>query len=500
MRKEQLFKNTCTGLIEQLCTIINGFVLPRLFIKYYGSDTNGLISSITQFLAFFSLMEMGVGIVIKTSLYKPLAEKNNDEISRVIIASKNFFNKIGIGMINYSIAIMLYFVFGVRHTLGNFATLLLVGSIALSMISKYMFGISYRLLLFADQKNYINLWINIFITLCNLVISILLIKIECGIEVVKLVSSIINLLQPILLKRYVDNHYNLNLKIKITEDPLKQKGSAFAQYIAQYISKNTDVIILTIFSSLENVSIYSVYHLVTNGLQQLIQSTMTGMNALLGNMYAKNEVEKLQETFEGFEWIIHTIIIYFYSIAYILVLPFVKIYTKNVTDINYIIPTFGHLIIVASAVYCLRIPYSMMVNIAGHFKQTRFNAIMEAVLNVMISALSVRKFGLIGVSIGTLISIIYCTIYLAWYLQNNILNRSFGFFIKLVVTDIISFVVVVIVNKHFVISEISWMAWIVMAFKVSIIAIIIIAAINCFFYGNKISQIIKLFRNRKAKL
>ncbi len=478
-----MLRNTYTAIIDQICTIISGFILPNLFINNYGSDTNGLVSSITQFLAFFSLMEMGVGIVVKAALYKPLANEDNNGISRVIIASKKFFNKIGMGMIVYSVLIMFYFAFGVGHNLSIVSTFILVGAIALSSITQYMFGISYQLLLFSDQKNYIQLWINVLVTVLNLGISIILIKLKFGIEIVKLVSAVVILLRPLLLKLYVDKHYNLNLKIKLEEDPLKQKTSAFAQHCSQYISKNTDIIILTIFSSLENVSIYGVYHLVTNGLQQFIQTITGGINSLLGNMYAKNEVEKLNKTFTTFEWMLHTVVTLLYAIACVMVIPFVEIYTQEVTDANYIVPTFAFLLVISNASYCLRMPYNIMVNVAGHFKQTQLSTIIEAALNVAISILLVRCFGLIGVAIGTLVSMTYRTIYLSWYLKNHILNRSFSSFVKLVAIDILSFFAVIFMTKRISITEVTWMAWFFMAIKVSLEASVIVFLINYIAYG-----------------
>ena len=49
-RKIRLVRNTFSSLAFQVVTVICGFILPRLILKYYGSETNGLVSSIQQFL------------------------------------------------------------------------------------------------------------------------------------------------------------------------------------------------------------------------------------------------------------------------------------------------------------------------------------------------------------------------------------------------------------------------------------------------------------------
>ena len=94
MRKKKLAANTASSLIFRICTIICGFILPRLILNSYGSEINGLVNSITQFLGIISFLELGVGAVIQSALYKPLAEKNDIEISKIVVSGQKFFSKI----------------------------------------------------------------------------------------------------------------------------------------------------------------------------------------------------------------------------------------------------------------------------------------------------------------------------------------------------------------------------------------------------------------------
>ena len=98
-RGKQLKRNTIWSLFYELLTIICGFILPRYFLLYYGTDINGLQSSITQFLGIISLCELGLGAVIPASLYKPLAEKDYETVSKVYVSSQRFYNIIGFIMI-----------------------------------------------------------------------------------------------------------------------------------------------------------------------------------------------------------------------------------------------------------------------------------------------------------------------------------------------------------------------------------------------------------------
>lgn len=445
------------------------------------------------------MMEMGVGAVVRSSLYKPLAEHDHDQVSRVLISSRRFFRKIGTMLCIYTVGLMIYFPLAVDHTNGYISTAVLVGAIAFSSISTYLFGIVYQQLLNADQKSYVQLSINVLTTILNTAFGVILIEMDARIETVKLLASIVILLRPLLLKIYVDKHYDLNFKLELTEEPLKQKWNGLAQHIATYVLKHADTIILTMFSSLENVSIYYVYHLVTNGLQQMIEVLTTGMSALLGNMLAKNETKKLNETFEAFEFIIHTFVTVVYSVAGIMILPFVSIYTKGVTDANYIVPSFAVLIVLANASYCLRMPYHIVVMAAGHFKQTQASSIIEATINVVVSVVLVFHFGLIGVAVGTLIAMLYRTIYLAWYLQKNILSRPFKYFVQHLMVDVLTVLIVFISTRWVGISEASWSNWVVQAIQVGLVVCIEALVINFIFYRKLLYKSVTLTLGRKFK-
>ena len=84
MRSKKAIKNIISSLLQQLTVIICGLILPRAIIGTYGSNVNGLISSITQFLSYITLLEAGIGTVIKSVLYKPIANKDKNQIEKIL--------------------------------------------------------------------------------------------------------------------------------------------------------------------------------------------------------------------------------------------------------------------------------------------------------------------------------------------------------------------------------------------------------------------------------
>ncbi|WP_270238257.1 polysaccharide biosynthesis C-terminal domain-containing protein [Clostridium perfringens] len=259
---------------------------------------------------------------------------------------------------------------------------------------------------------------------------------------------------------------------------------------------NTDIIVLTLFSSLDNVSVYAIYNLVVTGVKQAFLTLTTGISSLIGNMLAKDEIELLNKTFSKLEWLIHTGCALLFGITLVLIVPFVEVYTVGINDVNYIVPVFGWLITLAQAIYCIRIPYNIVVLAAGHYKQTQVSAIVEMCINIIVSCVLVIRFGLVGVAIGTLLAMSYRTIYFSWYLSKNILFRSIKYFYKHVFVDIISIILIFGLTSSIRMTQITYIAWVIYATKVGFVALIIVLVINILLYREIIISFVKDILNK----
>lgn len=499
-RKTKLMLNSASSLIYQMITIVCGFILPRFFLSFYGSAVNGLVSSITQFLGFISLAECGVGAVVQSALYKPLANNDMQEVSKIMKSADRFFKRIAYILLAYIAILMVFYPLITLKSFDYFFTLVLIFVISISSFVQYYLGMTYRLLLNADQLGFIQYSIHSAALILNTVSCILLMKAGTSIQIVKLTTSLIFLIQPLLLAAIAKRKYKIDHKIQYAEEPIKQKWNGLAQHIATVVLGNTDTVVLTFLSTLENVSIYAVYHLVVNGVKQIVVSMTNGMQAMLGNMLAKNETDELNRSFSHIEWFLHTLVTLVFSVAAVLIVPFVRVYTTNISDANYIVPAFAYLITIAQASYCLRLPYNIMVLAAGHYKQTQWSAIIEATINIVVSVVLVFNFGLIGVAIGTLAAMAYRTIYLAWYLSRSILYRPLKHFLKHILTDticvVLLFGLVKLFSAFFTMGQISYAAWIILTVKVGCAALLSNIAVNAFLYKREVSDAVKKMRHK----
>ena len=423
-------KNVTITLLYQLTTLVIGLILPRYILKTYGSDVNGIIQSINQFLSYTVILECGIGGMALASFYKPLAYGDNEAVSDIFNNTKAFFFKISLIYIALVavLASCAHLIIKTDFSPVYIGTLVLI--LGVSNYFSYYFGLTHQLLIKADQKLYIVQSVQIIALVLNAVICIAAMKMGFGIHFVRLISMLVFLINPLTYRYYVNKYYRIGKEIYDSERRLPRKRDGMVHHIAFFIHRNTDIVLLSVFKGVKTVSVYSVYYSIMFAAESFLTAISSGLAAAIGNIIATDEKDVLNRSFEIYE-VVNTFLTSFFCIASaVLIVPFVTIYTKGVNDANYIQPVFANILVLAQWFYCIRLPYVNVVSAAGHYRQTKPGAYIELFANMTISLITVRRFGLNGVMAGTLAAMLARTVYTVWYLSKNILNRKITLFLK----------------------------------------------------------------------
>lgn len=417
--------NAWSTLLNQLVATAIGIVIPGIMISHFGSEAYGATTSIAQFLGYIALFEGGIGRVARGALYKPLAMGDEEEVSRIYLAIKRFFTVLGLVFLGYTL-ILAVFYYDISDVTGftREYTFALVLAIAVGKFAEYMGGITNITLFNADQRQYVVNSVIILSNILNVIAVALLATFGADILWVKLVSSLVFVLKPIIFTIYFKTHYRI--KKSKTRAVLKNKATGIAQHMAYVVQNNTDVLVLTVFADLKLVAVYSVYHLISFSLRNITTSFTGGMEAVFGDMIAKEETEMLRKTYTRYMLILTLLTITLFGAAIALVVPFVRIYTYGTTDANYIQPVFALLLLLADALNCLILPCFHLPIAANKLKESQFGAYTEAAVNLAVSLLLVLWNPLIGVAMGTLVSAIFKSIYYITYSAKNVLKCGTG--------------------------------------------------------------------------
>ncbi len=433
MRSKKAFLNIITKLIYQMVALVTGLITPRLILGAFGSTYNGASSSIAQFLSMISLLTMGIAGATRTELYKTLAANDIEGTSRIVKATEKSFKRIGYALIAYTAVLVFVMPLILKDEIPLIDIVLLVLIAAVSSFGHYYFGQAYYLLLQADQREYLSTVVLIFVNILHMLIAVILIPLGASVIVVKFANALLSLSYPMFMYYYVRKKYKLITKIDASPKLLKQRGAAMFHSIANIVHDNTSVLILTFFTNAATVSVYAIYTSIVKNLKQLMQNFTTGLEGAFGNIWAKGDRELFRARFGTYEFLSFSFSSVVFTCTGLLLLPFMAIYTRGITDANYLILSFAVLITVSEGVFCIRQPYVTIVQAAGKYRETKIGAMVEAGINLVLALVLVHFIGINGVVIATLVANLFRTFQYAIFASYRLLERSiFAFLGKIV--------------------------------------------------------------------
>ena len=492
MKNKVVASNLVASLFLQIVTIISGFIIPKIILTYFGSEVNGLVSSISQFLSYITILEGGVGSVIMAALYKPLLEKDEDKINGIVKATQAFFRKISLFYIVYVVAVSLIYPIFIKTDYSYLYVACLTVVLAINLFVQYFFSISYRLLLNADRKVYFVNYLQGITVLFNLIAVVVCAWIFEDILVIKLVSAAVFCIIPVVYSKYVNKTYNLDKSAKPDEKTLSQRWDGFGINLAFFIHSNTDIVVLTVFSTLQNVSVYAIYLMIVKALKGLTISMSNAITPSFGKVLASGDRENANTLFDIYQLGMLIVTTIMFSCGIVLVTPFIDIYTKGIEDANYHQFTFGVVLMLAEMIYCYRDPLIAVSYASGNFKAVSKYAYYEATINIVISLILVQQMGLLGIAIGTATAMFYRMIMQALFASKNVLYRQLSKFIKECFIYGITTIIICFVSYKLVIMPCStYLEWIVEAFKVFVFATAMTMISSCFFYKEQMQMLLK---------
>lgn len=425
MKGKNVNINVITALLYQVVVACTGFILPKFFITQYGSTINGSISTISQITGFLGLLEAGMGSVASVAFYRALSNGDTYNITIARNTVRRYYRIIaGVSIaICAALALLLPFLLKNGESFSfNFQLAIIVSC---GYFVQYYFGITSQLLLLADYKAYVNSLTQVFAVVLNFIISIVLIQNDIDVRVVKLVSALVLLVRPILLGLYVKRKYNFSKTKEYDNDLMKQRWNNLGQSLAFYIHTQTDMVIIMLFLTVAENSVYALYMSIVSAIKTVITAIVSNYNPIIGRACAMKDTTEKEMTFSFWQFsnINNFLINVLFSVTMLLIIPFMKLYSKGF-DYNYIRPDFAILLCVSEYIYLFRTPYNTLINVNGHFKETQISAFIEAGLNICLSVLLVNVLGINGIVIGTIVAMMYRTIYCIVYVKKHLLNIS----------------------------------------------------------------------------
>lgn len=432
-RSKAFVSNTVATALYQVTLIVSGLVIPRFVIAHYGSESNGLVTSLMQFVSTFTLVEAGISAAAVFALYQPLADKEWLSVSKVVSAARRFYNSAGFIFVGLVLVLALVYPLYVTGLELNWWQVgILVFALGASGFLDFFTLSKYRALLTADKKTWIiQLASTLYLVLNTLVIALLSV-LGVHLVVVFVVAVLPTFVRAGILMLYCRRAYPEVAFHAPSEDvSLHQRWDALFLQVQAALQQGAPVMIATlVLRDLTAVSVFSIYMLVYMGCQRLANIVGTGLQAVFGEVMIKGQKEVLQRSYREYEIIVHGLTAVICGVAFAQIIPFIDLYTAGITADNYTYPLLGALVTANIYFYQIKTPQGLMVIAAGHFKETRWRTAIQSAILIIGSVVLGAFFGFYGVICGVIISNIYRSVDLYIYVSRRIthlpIRESFG--------------------------------------------------------------------------
>ena len=408
-RTANVVKASSIGTICHFLSYGMGFVYRTVFIAILSAAYLGINGLFWNLLAFLSLAELGIGEVIVYRFYRPIAENDVKKVGELMGFFKQVYRLIAGVVLAVGLLLYPFLNFFIKDPSSVPADvnldLVYLLYLAQSIVS-YTFV--YRLSIWtADQKRYVSAFMTSVAETAKFVVQILVLWLTRDFTLT-LVSGVVtplvlNIVFSVWTTRVYRPVFEVESRLPVQEKVriFKDAGALMCHKIGAAVVANTDSIVLAKFVGLVSVGIYSNYCLLTKALDMLLRQAVGGFTASFGNAAVRLSKDDYHTAFRRMQFVNLGVVGGATACFVLLVDGFIHLWLGK--DM-----VFARLttIILSVQFYIIasRLTVESNISATGLFVKDRPRPLIEAVLNLVISILLVRKLGIVGVFIGTILS------------------------------------------------------------------------------------------------
>lgn len=486
-RTTNTFYNFITGVFGQVLAIVLQFIVRTVFIQTLGKSylgINGLFSNILQML---SLAELGVGSAIVFKLYEPLAKNDKKRITILLNFYKKVYQVIGIIIAIIGLCLIPFLKYIVKDynnlcALGINAILVYIMYLSKSAIS-YFFLAYKSAIVKADQKEYKLTIITYLVTLISSILQIIGLLLFKSFELYVGLSIFSVLLQNYLNARiakklypYIDDKYDEKISKEEQKSIFKDCSALLIYKINAVVIKATDNIVISIFLGLSMVAMYSNYYIFYTTINTFFSKIFESVKHSLGSLHTTKDIYHEYLIFK----IVNLISLLLGAIAGIGIAcvsnEFVEVWLGKEWVIAQPFSILMGIEIFSLAARQFLAKYRSTM---GLFQQAKYRPLFGIIINLLVSVLLVRKIGISGVLLGTIIADWTTVMWYDPYVIHKIgFNNSFKlskYYLKnimaIIITLISGAISMYICNNFFV--GYGWLSVVLHSIIVSIITLLI---------------------------
>ena len=478
MKKEVIVNLILTILISMI-----GFFQNKYFIQYMGIETLGIMKLFNQLLQYLNMVEMGIGSASAFALYKPLAKKDYKQVSIILSTIKSFYNRVALVIFLLGVLVIPTLQFFIK--LEKFDKIIYIYWIfyLLNTISIYLF-IKYIILFTANQEFILVRYIQSFSKLTFQVIQVICIINFKSFLLYIILLILDNLIQYIFLKLHYKRKYKYLCETKERYQGLTRDiKNLFWHKVAGLVVFNTDLILISKFTSIEIVGIYASYQMVLQIILTLVGVVTSVIRPKLGKFISINSRKSVYKLFREINVVFVYLGVFFSYCTYILINSFIG----NWIGKEYILENFTSLLIVINLfILIFRGILENFKEASGFFDDIQ-SPILEAIINLIFSLWLGKRYGLNGIITGTIISnIVVILIYKPILVFKRCFDKEISEYIRVYGNYILAIMINIfilcrvlpLVEKNHINTWVEWIKYSVIVSSVIFIVTSLVFLIN----------------------
>lgn len=443
-----MLKNAVVVFVTTVLNIILGLIETRVFLAKYGADINGLIQSGNQLTQYLALIEGGICSAYMYNMYQAIAKHDKAGLSAFYNGFRRSIARIvEIMFVVATIVSLVYPLLLGREKIGYLtmtSVFLLLFSRAImpywiTLVPKQMIILreqKYKAELIAGLTNSAVFWVEIIIALyTDFSIQSLLFLCVC-------VSFTSGIIYRVTMKKLYCNE--LDLSANPNFEPRGMSKDIIPHTISGLIFNSTDSVVLSVFASLRDVTIYSNYSMLIRYAGSVSDKLTDGATATLGIKIARKD----KDAFGIFKkiFILVSFFTVFVASAYMLLInDFITLWVGKQYCVNSV-----DVCLFAVVLYCNMLLPSMqaLVSASGLFKESKGFIMFQAAVNLILTLILTPQFGITGALIGTVVARIFITVPLNYRMvYKYVFNRENTEWGKLTIPPLITILLVFFLSK-----------------------------------------------------
>ncbi len=424
MRSKKVLINSIFGMAGYAILMLSNFITRSVFVDQLGLSMAGVDTTFKNFLQVLSLAELGLSTGLLYKLYKPIEEKNNREIKRVLNFYKQAYKVIASVFMGGAVVLAFVVNFFIEDTdksplYISFLFILYAGD----TVASYLFA-NRKALIVADQNNYLVNRNDAFIALITLISQVTLLYLTKSFIVYAVVKIVCRLIGASLIGNKFKKMYPEIAKDKsketITGDErkslIKNMSAMLCHRIGGVSVTATGSAITSKVLGTVQAGIYGNYTIITTALMQLVTQVFNGVTASFGNIITVESKETIYKRFKLLYFFNYLIFSFFTVSVGVIVQPFMMLWMHGDPNSLFADRTVV-LLLCYFYVFGIRRVVLMAKDSAGLFRQDQWFAILEAVLNIVMSVAFVLWFKSVdGILLANILSMLIIPLWTQPYL------------------------------------------------------------------------------------